>query len=410
MSFELFVALRYLITGRKHRFISIISCTSIIGVALGVASLIVVLGVMNGFGSNLREKILGVNAHVVVSNARGVLSGYSSCRESLLTIPGILEVTPFIYSEVMLRSPYGVKGAALRGVDPETAQNVLNLKKTMSEGSLSDLTQKKSQYPGIVIGKVMAEYLGVVLNDSVQMLIPSGRQSTTGFSPEIQSFTVVGLFDTGMYEYDSTLVYIPLTIAQQILGFSPNSVTGLEIKLQDIYEAPSIQNQISQELEGFPFVVRTWMEMNKSLFAALKMEKAAMAIILIMIVLVGSFSIITTLIMLVIEKKKDIAVLMSLGATRQNIRHIFVWQGTIIGFIGTFFGYSIGLSLSFLLEKYKFIKLPQDVYYLSHIPMKLDNLELFCIGLAALMLCFLATLYPARQASLLQPAEVLRYE
>jgi len=410
MPFELFIALRYLISGRKQRFISIISFTSIIGVALGVASLIVVLGVMNGFSSNLRDKILGVNAHIVVSNAQGTFKGHSSLQNKIKKIPGIIEVNPFIYSEVMLRSPYGVKGAALRGINPHTAENALNLKTTMSKGSLSSLTRTDSDEPGIIIGKVMAEYLGVGLHDLVQMLIPSGRQSTAGYSPKIQPFTVVGVFDTGMYEYDSSLIYIPLSTAQKILGFSGNRVTGLEISLKDIYAAPKMKKEITDVLGGFPFAVRTWMEMNKSLFSALKLEKTAMAIILIMIVLVGSFSIITTLIMLVMEKKKDIAVLMSLGAKPKNIKKIFVWQGTVIGCIGTFLGYLVGLSLSFVLEKYKFIKLPKDIYYLSHIPMQLNSLELCLIGLGALTLCFLATLYPARQASLLQPAEVLRYE
>ncbi len=410
MPFELFIALRYLISGRKHRFISIISFTSIIGVALGVAALIVVLGVMNGFSSNLRDKILGVNSHIVVSNTQGAFKGYSLYQNKLENINGIIEVNPFIYSEVMLRSPYGVKGAALRGIEPETAKNGLNLKSTMSKGSLNALNKTGSGNPGIIIGKVMAEFLGVGLHDSVQMLVPSGRQSTAGYSPKIQSFRVVGMFDTGMYEYDSSLIYIPLSTAQKILGFSGNKVTGLEISLKDIYAAPKIKKEINEILGGFPFMVRTWMEMNKSLFSALKLEKTAMAIILVMIVLVGSFSIITTLIMLVMEKKKDIAVLMSLGAKPKNIKQIFVWQGTVIGFIGTFLGYLVGLSLSVVLEKYKFIKLPEDVYYLSHIPMQLNVLELFLIGLGALTLCFLATLYPARQASLLQPAEVLRYE
>lgn len=324
MPFELFIALRYLISGRKQRFISIISFTSIIGVALGVASLIVVLGVMNGFSSNLRDKILGVNAHIVVSNAQGTFKGHSSLQKKIKKIPGIIEVNPFIYSEVMLRSPYGVKGAALRGINPHTAENALNLKTTMSKGSLSSLTRTDSDEPGIIIGKVMAEYLGVGLHDLVQMLIPSGRQSTAGYSPKIQPFTVVGIFDTGMYEYDSSLIYIPLSTAQKILGFSGNRVTGLEISLKDIYAAPKIKKEITDVLGGFPFAVRTWMEMNKSLFSALKLEKTAMAIILIMIVLVGSFSIITTLIMLVMEKKKDIAVLMSLGAKPKNIKKIFV--------------------------------------------------------------------------------------
>jgi lipoprotein-releasing system permease protein len=409
MPFELGIALRYLLTRRKHSFISIISLLSIVGVALGVAALIVVLGVMNGFSTNLRDKILGVNAHLIVSHAQGAFTDYAARQEQLASMAGVSGVMPFLYSEVMLSTPQGVKGAALRGIQSSTAAEVLSLEEDLVQGSLQALGDSEEQ-AGIIIGQDMASRLGSGLGDQVNMLTPSGEQRAFGFTPKIKVFRVAGIFDTGMYEYDSSLAFVSIKDAQEVLGFERDAVTGLEIRLDDVYKAPDIATEITDRLGGFPFVVRTWMDMNRSLFSALKLEKTAMAVILVMIVLVGSFSIITTLIMLVMEKKQDVAVLMSMGCLPGHIRRIFMWQGSIIGFVGTALGYAFGLGLSYLLETYQFIKLPQDIYYLDHLPVLLNPLDLTLIGLVALLLCFLATLYPANQAAKVQPAQVLRYE
>ncbi|MCF8038702.1 MAG: lipoprotein-releasing ABC transporter permease subunit [Desulfohalobiaceae bacterium] len=409
MPFELFIALRYLITRRKHSFISIISCFSVLGVALGVAALIVVLGVMNGFSSSLRDKILGVNADLIVSSVQGGLEEQERIRDRIAAIQGVAGVMPFIYSEVMLSTPRGVKGAGLRGINVPAARDVISLEKDLYLGSLDDLQDLKAP-PGIILGKSLARQLGVTAGDTVNMLSPSGKKSAAGFSPQVKIFQVAGLFDTGMYEYDSSLAYVTLPAARDILGYETDLVSGLEVKLHDVYAAEEVGRRLEKTLSNYPLVVRTWIEMNKSLFSALKLEKNAMGVILVMIVLVGSFSIITTLIMLVMEKKQDIAVLMAMGTWPRSIKRIFMWQGVIIGLVGTALGFGGGLLVCFLLEHYQFIKLPGDVYPMDHLTVLLDPLDLWVIGLSAMLLCFLATLYPAVQAAKIEPAEVLRYE
>ncbi len=409
MHFELFVSLRYLLARRKQAFISVISLISVLGVAIGVASLIVVLGVMNGFSENLRDKILGINSHLILGSVKQTIPDYGRLVNRSLATEGIAAATPFIYYEAMLSTPSGVKGVVLRGVDPRTAGTVLTVEKDLVAGSLADLGQTREE-PGIVIGKELATRLGLTLGERVSLLSPSGKKSAAGFSPKIAFFTVVGIFHSGMYEYDSSLAFISIPEAQKVLGFETDVVTGIEFKVTDIDDAQRIGDALVRGLGGFPYYSRNWIEMNQNLFAALKLEKTAMAIILIMIVLVGSFSIITTLVMMVMEKTKDIAVLMALGATPAQIRKIFILQGTLIGAVGTTLGFTLGLSLCSLLKKYQFIKLPADVYYLDHLPVKIELLDMSCIGVAALALCFLATLYPARQAARMHPTEALRYE
>jgi len=409
MRFELFIALRYLLSRRKHGFISAISLISVLGVALGVAALIVVLGVMNGFSDNLRDKILGVNAHIIVTSVNSPFSGYQEIQDTIQTLDRVQASMPFIYTEVMLSTRHGVKGAAVRGIDPEQARRVMDIQQDMTQGKLLALASA-TETPGIILGSALASRLGVQTGDGVHMMVPSGRKTAAGFTPQIKSFTVAGIFKTGMYEYDSSLAYISLQAAQNILGFQQDLVSGLEVRIQDVYAAEAVGRRIEQQAGPKPLVVRTWMDMNKSLFSALKLEKAAMAVILVMIVLVGSFSIITTLIMLVMDKKQDIAVLMSLGCQPGHIKRIFMLQGTIIGFVGTGIGFLGGISISAVLQKYQFIKLPSEVYHLDHLPVQLEYVDLGLIGVAALVLCFAATIYPARQASRLQPAEVLRYE
>ncbi|WP_421902595.1 lipoprotein-releasing ABC transporter permease subunit [Maridesulfovibrio sp.] len=409
MKFELFVALRYLFTLRKNNFISVISLFAVCGVALGVAALIVVIGVMNGFSTDLRDKILGVNAHVIVTAYDGTLENYHHMTDRIEKIPGVTGVTPFIYSEVMLSCGGGVKGVVLRGVDAETAKGVLSLPGDMVSGSVDSLS-KDGKLPEIVIGNQLARRLGLVLGDTVNLLSPSGTRTAAGFTPKVRVFKVGGIFRTGMYEYDSSLAYISNTAAQKLLGFKRDFVSGLEIRLADVYAVDNIGKLLDKELAGYPVQIRNWQEMNANLFAALKLEKTAMFIILAMIVMVGSFSIITTLVMLVMQKTKDIAVLMSMGATSGSIRRIFMLQGTLIGLIGTTIGYLIGIPVALLLKKYQFIKLPSNVYPVDYLPIRMDWMDLTIIGVAAFLLCFLATLYPAKQAAALEPAQALRYE
>ncbi len=409
MTFEFFVALRYLMALRKQSFIAIISLFAVCGVALGVAALIVVIGVMNGFTKDLRDKILGVNAHVLVSAFSGGIREHQALAELCRQVPGVTGVTPFVYSEVMLSSPGGVKGVVLRGIDPATADQVLSISKDMVAGNVKDLLYE-GDLPGVIVGAEMAKRLGLSVGSLVNLLSPTGTQSAVGFTPKVRVFKVAGVFRTGMFEYDATLGYVTVEAARNLLGFKDDVVSGLEVRLADVYKAGQVSELIRAKLHDHPVYVRNWQEMNANLFAALELEKTAMFIILAMIVLVGSFSIITMLVMLVMQKTKDIAVLMSLGADEKSIARIFMFQGSAIGVIGTALGYGIGIPVALLLKKYQFIKLPSDVYPVDYLPVRLEALDMTLIGLAALALCFLSTIYPARRAASLKPSEALRYE
>ena len=409
MSFELFVALRYLFSRRKQTFIYIISLMSILGVALGVGALVVVLGVYNGFTTDIRDKILGANAHaIVMSRVPSQLDDYEPLLEKIRATPGVIGATPFLYTEVMLSSSHGVKGLVLRGIDPVSAPEVLGILSDMTAGSAAALAEQ-GDAPGLIVGEELARRLGLGVGSRLNLLSPSGQKTSTGFAPRIRPFEVVGIFKTGMFEYDSSLGFVSLSAARDVLGLPQNRISGIEVTVKDVYAADTVAKALAEKL-GAPFYVRHWMEMNANLFAALKLEKLGMFIILAMVVLIGSFSIVTTLVMLVMEKTRDIAILMSMGATRGMIRRIFMLQGTIIGVIGTLLGYALGIGFAALLRRYQFIKLPQGVYTMDHLPVLLSVSDIAIVGGSAMLLCFLATIYPARQAARLEPAEALRYE
>lgn len=420
MSFELFVATRYLFARRKQAFISVISVMAILGVALGVASLIVVMGVMNGFTTDLREKILGANAHgIVMSYKPEAMRDVASLQEKVLGVNGVTGATPFIYSETMISTPQGVKGVILRGIDPETAPDVLSILSRMTVGSVENLPARAgsvggavggANLPGIIVGRELAKLLNLTEGSRVNLLAPDGNKGAAGFTPRIRPFRVAGIFATGMFEYDSSLVFVTLDAARDAFALPEGQVTGIEVTVDNVYKADSIAGEISKTLGGFPYYARSWMDMNANLFAALQLEKTAMFVILALIVLVGSFSIVTTLVMLVMEKTRDIAILMSMGATRAMVRRIFMLQGTIIGLVGTGLGFGLGLGVSWLLQKYQFIQLPKGVYSLDHLPILHQWPDLVAVGLSAMVLCFLATIYPARQAASLEPVDALRYE
>lgn len=409
MNFEFLIALRYIFALRKQSFIAVISLFAVCGVALGVAALIVVIGVMNGFTTDLRDKILGVNAHVIVSAFSGGIHEHQTLADLCREVPGVTGVTPFVYSEVMLSASGGVKGVVLRGIETSTADQVLSLTRDMVSGSVKDL-EEMDGFPGVVIGAEMSKRLGLGVGSTVNLLSPTGTQSAVGFTPKVRVFRVAGIFRTGMYEYDATLGYVTVNAARNLLGFKDDVVSGLEVRLADVYKADQVSEALRAKLHNFPVYVRNWQEMNANLFAALELEKTAMFIILAMIVLVGSFSIVTMLVMLVMQKTKDIAVLMSLGADEGMIRRIFMYQGSFIGAVGTALGYGIGIPVALLLKKYQFIKLPSDVYPVDYLPVRLELLDMSLIGAAALALCFLSTLYPARRAAALKPSDALRYE
>lgn len=411
MNFELFISLRYLMAKRRQTFISLITFISVAGVAVGVTALIVVLAVMNGFQEDLRTRILGITSHIVVGSFGSTMSNYEAIMAEVKKEPGVVASTPFTYAQVMLSSGKGVSGAILRGIDPESAGTVLNLTRNLRRGNLSDLNSPPSEssgHPGIIIGEELAQNIGVRQGEWITVISPVGRITPAGQNPKSKLFYVVGLFRSGMYEYDSTLAYIQLRTSQQFLGVG-DTVTGVEIKVEDIYRAPQISESIREKL-GPTYWVRDWIKMNQSLFSALKLEKVVMFIILTLIILVAAFNIVSSLIMLVMEKTREIAIMKAMGVTTARMRKIFMLEGFMIGVSGTFLGLIGGFILCGLLKKYEFIKLPPDVYNLSTLPVKMEVLDVAVIAVSAVMISLLATLYPSHQAASLDPAEALRYE
>ncbi len=427
MPYEFFISKRYLRAKRKQVFVSIITFISIFGIFLGVAALIIVLAVMNGFEEDLRSKILGIKSHIeLTTDMAGPMKNYQEVSERIAGTEGVVASTPFIYSQAMIRSGNGVTGVVIRGLDTQSAFKVINLGK-IREGEIEYLNKipdeilkhykkEDAQAAGIVIGKEMARNLGIFLYDSITIISPVGISTPMGMVPRMKKFVVVGIFESGFYEYDSTLAYLSLKNCQDFLQMG-DAVTGIDIKVDDIYKADSIARKIQSKL-GFPFWAHNWMQMNKNLFSALKLEKRVMFIILSLIVLVAAFNIISALIMIVMEKNKDIAILKSMGATSRTIMKIFIYQGLIVGVTGTFLGCVAGLAVALNLQKislfvekiFHFKILPGDVYYLSELPSKVNYGDVVVIVIGTLLICFLSTIYPSLRASKLDPAEALRYE
>lgn len=423
MPYELFIALRYLRAKRKSAFISIITIISTAGVALGVMALIVVLAVMTGFEEDLKGKILGTNAHIVVLKSGGGIASYPSLMDKLKKLDGVVAATPFVYNQVMISSGRNVSGVVLRGVDTETDPQVTNLHKALIEGKLADLERaplplagKEPPLPGVIIGKELAKNLNIFTGDRVNIISPIGAMTPLGMVPKMKSFRVVGLFNTGMFEYDSTLAYVGLGESQQFLGLG-DEVTGIQLKVKDLYATAGIAREINTRL-GFPYYARDWMEMNRNILFALKTEKVVMFIILTLIVLVAAFGIASMLFMVVMEKSKDIAILKAMGASGRSIMKIFVIEGLVIGIAGTVAGVISGLLVASRLEAivglvqkltgYELFS--KDVYYLDRFPSQVVPMDVVLISVTAVVISLVATLYPAWQASRLPPAEALRYE
>jgi lipoprotein-releasing system permease protein len=408
MFFELFLGLRYLKAKRKQAFISVITIISVVGVMMGVMALIVVLSVMNGFREDLMSKILGVNAHLWVQSYNGSLSDYDKVSKEVDKTDGVVATTPFILGQVMVDHLGSVSGAYLRGLDTKTAGKVIGIESMVKKGSLSSLSESHDGLPGVIIGKELAARLGVRPQQILSMISPQGKLTPLGRVPNSRKYQVTAIFDSGMYEYDSNLVFLSLEEAQDFLGME-GTVTGLEVKVKDIYKADIIGRSISDKL-GHPIWTKDWKLMNRSLVSALKLEKITMFVILTMIVLVGALNIISTLVMVVMEKYRDMAILRAMGATARSIMSIFMFQGLLVGVIGTLAGLVSGLGICHLLAKYKFITLPSDIYYISTLPVLVELSDVVFVTLSAVVISFLATLYPSWHASRLNPVEALRYE
>jgi lipoprotein-releasing system permease protein len=422
MSFELFVSLRHLKAKRTQKFISLNTWISIGGVSLGVMALIVVIAVMSGFGKDLRDKILGTNSHIVVTNVnRSGMDDYESVLKRVMQIEGVKAAAPFILNQVMLTFVGNSAGVVVRGIDPERESMVSDLQKNLIQGDLAMLKRSKNISNGprrdnIILGKELAQKLGVQTGDSISMVSPASRLTPMGLVPKIKLFQVVGFFESGMFEYDSSLAFISVESAQKFFSMR-KTVSGVEIRVDDIDRADKIAKSLQESL-GFPYYARDWMRMNKNLFSALRLEKIVMFIILILIILVAAFNIVSTLFMVVMEKTKEIAILKSMGASRISIMVIFSLQGLIIGVTGTLIGCIGGFTIvpnlneivGFIESLFGITAFPSDVYYLDKLPSEIQYMDSFFIIIFSILICFLASLYPAWRASRMDPVDGLRYE
>lgn len=403
--YHFFIAFRYLKSRKRHKGISLNTVISVGGVAVGVMALLVVLSVMSGFHEDLQRKILGVNAHIIVLSYRGAMTDYKEVLEKVSGEKDVVSASPFVLGQVMSSSGKRAHGVFLRGIDPSLEANTTEIAKYIKDGKLDDLKSKDS-IPGIVIGKELSSSLGVLRNDIINIISPVGEIGPMGMLPKVKQFRVAAIFEVGMFEYDSNLVLTELSYAQDFFGMG-NSVTGIELKIKDVYMAKEVRERVQKTL-AFPYYGRDWMQMHKNLFSALKLEKLAMFVILVLIILVASFNIVGTLIMNVIEKSREIAILKAMGATKKGIMAIFMLQGFFIGLAGTLIGIAGGYILGYMFNNV--IRLPADVYYLSHLPIKMKLIDFIAVSLSALTISFLATIYPAWQAAKLNPVEPLRYE
>lgn len=398
-----FIGLRYLKAKKKQRSISVNTVISIAGVTLGVAATIIVLSVMTGFQDYLRERILGIKSHVVVADYRGGLKDYRDVIERVKKERHVVSTAPFVLGQAMIASERKAIGVAVRGIDPYLEKTVTKISNYLKQGSLKDIEDG-----GVIIGKELSRNVGSLLGDTLKLVSPTGTITPLGIFPKTKTFKIVGIFEAGMYEFDSTLVYISLKEAQDFFNLG-DRVSGIDVGIDDIYKAEGVANAITGSL-GMPYFARDWMQMNRNLFSALKLEKIAMSIILILIIFVAAFNIIGTLIMIVIEKSREIAILKSMGATATGIMKIFMTQGIIIGLTGTLLGIGCGYIICYLLKTYHFITLPSDIYYVSHLPVKMKPFDFLLVSVSALGISLLATLYPSWQAARLDPVEPLRYE
>jgi lipoprotein-releasing system permease protein len=411
MGYELFIGGRYLRAKQRHAFISLITLLSIAGVAVGVMALIVVIAVMAGFEADLKSRILGGQPQVIVKRHGGAFTDYQKVLKKIEQTEGVEAATPFILSQIMLRAKAGASGAVLRGIDPESAGRVMTtLQQVRLPDSSADGASRdgSTAIPGIVLGRELARNLGVIVDDVIYLISPRGMLSPIGHVPAMKQFRVTGFFESGMYDYDQTFAYIHIKDAQRLMRME-NSVSGIDIRVTNIYEAREIAQQITSNLK-FPYWAMDWMQMNRNLFKALKLERRVMFIILTLIILVAAFNIASSLIMMVMGKTRDIAILKAMGATERSIRKIFVFNGMVIGTFGTLLGLGLGLFLCFLLKHIDVHELAGDIYYFTtSLPVKLELFNVISIIAAALLICFLATLYPARQASKLDPVDAIRY-
>lgn len=407
MPFELQVALRYLLAKRRQVFISVISLVSTMGVTVGVMALVIALALMTGLQQELQARILGSSAHVFVWKPAGI-TDYQAEVARLRAVPGVIGAAPAVEGKAMITSASGEGFVMVKGIDPALEPSVTDIGKVLTDGSLDRLTPPSDdEFPGIVLGKDLAGSLGAMVGDTVTLLTPNGTLSPMGVMPRQRRFKVVGTFRLGLYEVDNGTGLVSLDAGMRVAG--TDRVARIELKVADVYDAPRIADQIAADL-GTEYVTSDWSDLNQQLYSALLLEKIGMGIGIGLIVMVAALNIVASLILLVMEKTRDIAILKTMGASSKSITLIFLLQGSIIGVLGTLVGATLGTTAAYVLDRYKLITIPSDVYQVSYLPFKLLPWDLFTVVVVAIFVCFLATLYPSRQAARLDPAQALRYE
>ncbi len=410
MPFELFVAGRYLRAKRREKFISLVTILAVVGVTMGVMALIIGMAINNGVQQDLQEHLLGATSHVnLLEEDRGFgIENAPEFMDQFRNIEHVVAMAPALYGEVMVSGPIRGQGAIFKGIDLEAELEVADLLTKVTEGSLDDLPAPPDGYPGIALGKDLALGIGARLNSVIRVVNPQGEMTPFGLVPNWKRFRVAAIFQSGFYEYDKRWVFTSLGAAQQTLGLG-NVINAVEFKLDDLNRADEVAKTIAG-IAGPGYKATTWAELNQALFLALRMEKLVTTVTIGLIMLVAALNILTSLVMIVMEKAKDIAILQSMGARRAQIRRIFVWQGLLIGTTGTVLGLILGHLSCWVCDTYQLIPLEAEVYGLSYVPFAPQAMDGLAVAAAAMVISYLTTIYPSSSAAKIVPVEILRYE
>jgi lipoprotein-releasing system permease protein len=425
MRYELVISLRYLRAKRREAFVSLITLISILGVTISVMTLDTVLAVFTGFENDLRDRILGLTPHVVVTSYGGPVRDAPKLIEKISEVPGVIAAAPFIYAQAMVAREERVAGVYLRGIEPHRASEVVDIARFLRSGSFAELGKphevnvpgpegeaedatRRVVLPGVLLGEELAKQLGIRTGDVVTVFTPVGAPSAVGMIPRVKRFVVAGVYNSGMFEFDAALIFVSLDEAQKLLGMN-GAVSGIEVRTADLEGAGETAARLNQKALGFPYEARDWMQVNRNLFIALRLEKLVYFLVLTLMLVVAAFSILATLIMVVMEKRKDIAILKSMGATDRSIARIFVFKGLVIGVVGTVLGNCGGLLLSWAISRLE-LPLPVGVFQTPTVPVEIVPAYFAAVSVAALLTCFLVTLYPASRAARVVPVDVIRYE